>query len=69
MAGFLGLVPGTALLRAAAGIDSAALVGALGLLAFAGVGVAMWGARARERVAARARPPGECAPATRVQRG
>ena len=47
---FLGLVPGTALVRLVVEGDLALLVTALGLGAFAGTGLAMWSARARDRL-------------------
>lgn len=49
-ASFLGLVPGTALLYAATGTDSPTLVAVLTVGAFASTALAMWTARARDRV-------------------
>jgi hypothetical protein len=48
---FLGLVPGTALLYLV-GVDGAGLVAALTLGAFAATGLAVWSARAKDRVVA-----------------
>lgn len=47
---FLGLVPGTALLYAASGRDISTLVVVLTLAAFTSTALAMWTARARDRV-------------------
>lgn len=47
---FLGLVPGTALLQAGLGVDSEGLVGVLTFTALTATGLAMWSARARDRV-------------------
>ena len=47
---FLGLVPGTALLYAAGGRDLSTLVAVLTLAAFTTTGLAMWTARARDRI-------------------
>lgn len=49
---FLGLVPGTALLYAASGWDLSALVIALAVAAFTATALAMWTARARDRIPA-----------------
>lgn len=56
-ASFLGLVPGTALLHTATGGDISALVAVLTVTAFTATALAIWTARARDRLA------GTCEPA------